>query len=194
MYNTTNFDSWLVNSLGRAEAATENTIYTTGTGTAAPLGIDAATGSTVANTLATADTILPSELAAFVGYLGAGYNVPSECAFVMANVTKWYLRGLTASAGAFVYQSTPDGMVSNDQLMGYKIVTNDDVSPYTTNAAKIIFLGNWNYYGIVEKPGMIVQRNPYLYMANGQIGIFASIFRGGSTLQREAIYYLTNQT
>ena len=193
-YNTTNFDSWLVDCLGRAEAATENTIYTTGTGSGSPLGIDAATGSTVANTLATADTILPAELTAFLGYLGAGYNVPSECAFVMANVTKWYLRGIAASAGGLVYQSTPDGMISNNQLFGYPIIINDDVSPYTTNASKIIFFGNWKYYGIVEKPGMTVQRNPYLYMATGQVGLFASIFRGGSTLQREAIIYLTNQT
>jgi len=194
MYNTTNFDSWLVGALARAEAATENTIFHSGTGTAEPLGIADSSGSTVANTLATADTILPSELAAFVGYLGAGYNVPSECAFVMANVTKWYLRGVTHSAGGFAYQSSPDGAIASDRLMGYPIVINDDVSPYTTNAAKIIFFGNWNFYGIVEKPGMIVQRNPYLYMANGQVGLFASIFRGGSTLQQEAIYYLTNQT
>jgi len=109
-------------------------------------------------------------------------------------VTKWYLRGVQTTAGGFAYQTTPDGMISGDRLLGYPIVINDDVSPYTTNAAKIMFFGNWNYYGVVEKPGMIVQRNPYLYMANGQIGLFASIFRGGSTLQQEAIYYLTNQT
>jgi len=194
MYNTTNFDSWLVQTLGRAEAATENTIFHSGTGTGQPLGIADSSGSTVANTLATADTILATELAAFIGYLGAGYNVPAECGFVMANVTKWYLRGVQTTAGGFAYQTTPDGMISGDRLLGYPIVINDDVSPYTTNAAKIMFFGNWNYYGVVEKPGMIVQRNPYLYMANGQIGLFASIFRGGSTLQQEAIYYLTNQT
>jgi predicted phage gp36 major capsid-like protein len=41
---------------------------------------------------------------------------------------------------------------------------------------------------------MIVQRNPYLYMGTGQIGIFCSIFRGGGTLQAEAFYYLTNHS
>ena len=192
MYNTTNFESWLVGALARASAATENTIWHSGVGTTAPLGISAGAGSTVANTSATTDVILPSELSAFVGYLGAGYNVPSECGFMMANVSKWYLRGIAATAGAFVYQSTPDGMISNDQLLGYKIVINDDVQAYTAASQKTIFFGNWNYYGIVEKPGMVVQRNPYLYMANGQIGLFASIFRGGSTLQKEAIYYFTN--
>ena len=33
-----------------------------------------------------------------------------------------------------------------------------------------------------------------LYMATGQIGIFASIFRGGGVLQAEAFYYLTNHS
>ena len=192
MYNTTNFESWLVGALARASAATENTIWHSGVGTTAPLGIEAAAGSTVANTSATTDVILPAELSAFVGYLGAGYNVPSECGFMMANVSKWYLRGIAATAGAFVYQSTPDGMISNDQLLGYKIVINDDVQAYTAASQKTIFFGNWNYYGIVEKPGMVVQRNPYLYMANGQIGLFASIFRGGATLQKEAIYHFLN--
>ena len=191
-YNAVGFDAWLVGALSRAEAATENSIYWNGSGVGEPLGIDAAAGSTYSLTLATADTILPAELSAFVGYLGAGYNVTGECGFVMANATKWYLRGANA-AGQFLYQATPDGMLSDEKLMGYKVVLNDNVWAYTANSKKIIFFGNWNFYGIVEKPGMIVQRNPYLYMANGQIGLFASIFRGGSTLQKEAIYHLTNE-
>jgi hypothetical protein len=35
---------------------------------------------------------------------------------------------------------------------------------------------------------MLVQRNPYLYMANGKIGIFANIYRAFDNLQTEAIY------
>jgi hypothetical protein len=35
---------------------------------------------------------------------------------------------------------------------------------------------------------MMVQRNPYLYMATGVIGIFANIFRAFKTLQTEAVY------
>ncbi len=187
-YNATNFDAWLVNALARAESVTENTIFTTGTGTGQPEGI--VTGATVANTTATTDVILPAELTALVGYLGDGYNVPSECGFLMANTTKWYLRGLTGNP--FQFQPTPAG--GEDSLLGYKVVVNDDVVTYTTASAKCIVFGNMRYYGIVEKPGMVVQRNPYLYMANGQIGLFASIFRGGGVLQSEAFYYLTNHS
>jgi predicted phage gp36 major capsid-like protein len=52
-----------------------------------------------------------------------------------------------------------------------------------------VLYGNFNYYGIIEKPGLLIQRNPYLYMANGQIGLFATMFRGGAVLQAEAFYH-----
>jgi HK97 family phage major capsid protein len=186
MYNTTNWESWFANTLGRAVAGTENTIYTTGTGTAEPEGV--LVGATVANTTATTDVILASELTALIGYLGSGYNVPSECAFLMQNVTKWYLKGSQLSAGGFAYLPTPQG----GDFFGYRAVVNDDMEVYTTASSKPILFGNFNYYGVVERPGMMVQRNPYLFMGTGQVGIYASIFRGGGVLQSEAFYYLTN--
>lgn len=189
MYNTTNWESWFANALGRAVAGTENTIYTVGTGTGEPEGI--VPNSTVGNTTATTDVILPSELTALFGFLGAGYNVPSECALLMANVTKWYLKGSGGTAVVpFAYVPTPQG----GDFFGYNAVVDDDIDPYTTASAKIMIFGNFNFYGVVEKPGMIVQRNPYLYMATGQIGIFASIFRGGGILQTEAFYHMLNHS
>lgn len=189
MYNGTNWESWFTNALGRAVANTENTVYTTGTGTAQPEGV--VTGATVANTTATTDIILPSELSALIGYLGGGYNVPSESAMLMANVTKWYLKGSGGTSVApFAYVQTPQ----DGDFFGYKAVVDDDLDPYTTASAKCVVFGNFSYYAVVEKPGMIIQRNPYLYMATGQIGIFASIFRGGGVLQSEAFYYLTNKS
>jgi HK97 family phage major capsid protein len=188
MYNGTNWESWFANALGRAVAGTENTIFTTGTGTSQPEGI--VTGATVANTTATTDIILPSELAALIGYLGGGYNVASECAMLMANTTKWYLKGSGGtSVVPFAYVATPQ----DGDFFGYKAIVNDDLEPYTTASAKCVLFGNFNYFAVVEKPGMIVQRNPYLSMATGQIDIFASIFRGSGVLQSEAFYYLTNK-
>lgn len=189
-YNSTNWESWFADALGRAVATTENTIFTQGVGTTAPEGV--VVGATVANTTATTDIILPAELSAFFGYLGAGYNVRSECGLLMNNTTKWYLAGYTGNP--FTYQQTPAASGVVDQIMGYPVVVDDDVVVYTTASAKCILFGNFRFYGVVEKPGIVVQRNPYLYMANGQVGLFASIFRGGGVLQSEAFYYLTNHS
>jgi len=189
MYNGTNWESWLTNALGRAESVTENTIFTTGTGTGQPEGV--LVGATVANTSATTDIVLPSELTSLIGYLGGGYNVPSECGFLGRNATKWYLKGSGGTAVApFAYVGTPQG----GDFFGYPFYVDDDMEDYTVGSAKSILFGNFGYYGVVEKPGMMIQRNPYLYMATGQIGIFASVFRGGGVLQAEAFYYFTNHS
>jgi HK97 family phage major capsid protein len=188
MYQQTNWEEWLSNALGRAEAVTENTIFTTGSGSGQPEGV--VTGATNSSlTLASVDVILPSEMTALIGKLGAGYNVPSECGFLMANATKWYLKGSSIS-GYLVFNQTPTAA----DFFGYPAFISDDVAPYTTESDKPLIFGNFNYFAIVEKPGMIVQRNPYLYMANGQVGIFASIFRGGGILQAEAFYYINSHS
>ena len=42
--------------------------------------------------------------------------------------------------------------------------------------------------------GMMIQRNPYLLMANGQIALFASIYRSFKVLQAEAFMYMLQAT
>jgi predicted phage gp36 major capsid-like protein len=43
----------------------------------------------------------------------------------------------------------------------------------------------------VERSGLTVQRNPWLYQGTGQIGLFSNARMGGAVLQAEALYYLT---
>lgn len=185
MSQQTNWEAWLTQALARAEAVTENTIFTNGTGTGEPEGIMTnATASGV--TITTSAKLDYIDLAATIGALGAGYNVPAECGFLMANKSKWYLKS-SVLAGPYAFQGTPTPV----DFYGYPAYVSDDVSAYTATSGKVFGFGNFNFYGVVEKPGMIIQRNPYLYMATGQIGIFASIFRGGGLLQAEA-FYTTN--
>lgn len=188
MYQATNWEEWYTDALARSVAGTENTIYTSATGTGEPEGVVA--GATVANTTATTDVILPAELATFFGYLGNGYDVAGEVAMLMANTTKWYLAGQTGNP--FLYQMTPAG--TPDNIMGTPVAVNDVLQPYDTASAKCIVRGNFNHYAVVEKPGILVRRNEYLFMGTGQIGIYASIFRGGGVLQSEAFHYLTNHS
>lgn len=192
MFQGTNFESWLMNALGRAEAVTENTIFTTGTGTGQPEGVLA--GATTSGlTLAATDTIAPSEMTALIGKLGGGYNVQGECGFLMANATKWYLKGLTGYN--FQYAVTPQGGNGTPQdFHGYPAWVDDDFAPYTTESDKPFLFGNMNFYGVVEKPGIVIERNPYLFMGTGQIGIYASMFRGGGVLQAEAFYYMNSHS
>lgn len=159
-----NWESWMTGVLARAEAGTENALAT------AVVLNDATAGSAFAS--ATAITV--AELARCVGELSNGYAVTGEAGFLMKNGSKWYIKGL--------YTATQRG----DEFFGFPAYVSDDMQAMTAGLKSVVF-GNWNYFGVIEKPGMMVQRNPYLYMANGQVGIFASIFRGYDTLQTEAI-------
>ena len=168
-YEGTNFDSWLVDALGRAEAATENTV-------ASAALVAGATSSGITTASATAVTI--PELASVAGALGAGYEVMGQTGWLMKNVSLWYLKGVFGT-----------NYYSFDGLFNKPAFISDDLDAIAASK-KPIFYGNWNMFGVIEKPGMLVQRNPYLYMANGQIGIFANIFRGFGVLQSEALVYL----
>ena len=176
-----NFDSWITDVIARSVASTENSIYTLGSGLGNPQGIRAgATVSTTAFSSATAPTA--ADLHTLVGQLGAGYNQGQECGFLMRSVTKWILKSIASLAFPFNAQATsPD-------FLGYPCYVSDDCALIgTTGGNGAVFFGNFNFYGIAEKPGIMIQRNPYLYMATGQTALFCNIFRGGAVLQAEAI-------
>lgn len=168
-YEATNFDQWLVGALARAEAVTENTLATA-------VLVAGATSSAITTASATAVTI--PELASVAGKLTNGYNVPGEVGWIMKNASQWYLKGVFGT-----------NYYAFDGLFNQPVFISDDMDAIAASKKPIIF-GNFNYFGMVERPGMVVQRNPYLYMANGQVGIFATIFRGFNVLQSEAFYYL----
>ena len=174
-----NWDSWISGALGRAEAGTENNIATT--------NILDGSGATSATAAGSSTTLTTAELARLVGSLSNGYNVNGEVGFLMKNATKWYLKGLTGSNFNFI--ATPAG----GDFFGYPAYVSDDMPAMTSGLESVLF-GNFGYFAVVEKPGMMVQRNPYLYMANGIVGIFASIYRAYDVLQSEAIYVMAQGT
>ena len=92
----------------------------------------------------------------------------------MKNATEWYLKGVFGT-----------NYYAFDGLFNMPVFRSDDMEAVAATKKAVAF-GNFNLFGVVEKPGMLIQRNPYLYMANGQVGIFASIFRGYAVLQAEA--------
>ena len=165
-----NWEAWIADVLGRVEAGTENSLATT------VIAADATAGTAFAS----ATAITEPELARCVGELSNGYAVNGEAGFLVKNGTKWYLKGIAGNSFAFL--PTPSG---ND-FFGFPAFVSDDMAAMTAGLASVIF-GNFKYFAVVETPGMVVQRNPYLYMASGQVGIFAHIRRGYDVLQAEAI-------
>jgi HK97 family phage major capsid protein len=155
----------MAGALARAEAVTENTVATA----------ILLTGATAATAAAGQAAITIAEIMRLTGHLTNGYNITGEAGFLMRNATRAYLQGV--------------GMTNSQpwNFGGYPAWVSDDMEALATGQKATLF-GNFNYFGVLERPGMLVQRNPYLYMATGQIGIFANIFRAYAVLQGEAFY------
>lgn len=166
-----NWESYLGNVISRTVAGTENNVST------AIVVADATDGTAFAS--ATAITV--AEIARCIGELSNGYAVPSEAGFLVKNATKWYCMGLTGDSFAFL--PTPQGPGG---FFGFPAYVSDDMAAMTTGLESVVF-GNFQYVAVLEKPGIMIQRNPYLYMASGQVGIFASFFRAFDVLQTEAV-------
>jgi HK97 family phage major capsid protein len=162
-----NWESWMAGALARAEAVTENTVATA----------ILLTGATAGTAAAGQAAITIPEIMRLTGHLTNGYNISGEVGFLMRNATRAYLQGV--------------GMVNNQPWAfgGYPAWVSDDMEALATGKKATLF-GNFNYFGVLERPGMLVQRNPYLYMATGEVGIFANIFRAYAVLQSEAFYYM----
>lgn len=178
-YQATNWEDYIVQVLARAEAGTENTVATA--------NILDGSGATAASASASSTTLTVAELAALVGSLGGGYNVNGEVGFLMKNATKWYLKGLTGNN--FNFLPTPQG----GDFFGFPAYVSDDMPAMTSGLYSTVF-GNFQFFAVCERPGMIVERNPYLYMNTGQVALYARIFRGYDVLQSEAIYKMAQGT
>ncbi len=164
------FDVWggvLSPDFIQAFAASENTYFTTGTGSSQPQGVvtGAGTGVTAAAVAAiTADEVIDL-------YHSLGYLYRSNATWMMNDAVLAYVRKLKDSTGQYLWQP---GLQAGqpDQLLGRPIITNNSMADTIEASAKTILFGDFAYYWIGQRAGMTVDVNPYLYMANGQVGYF----------------------
>lgn len=181
-----NLEPWLASHLARKWALTENQYTLAGTGSSQPQGV--LYGGTAGLTLDDTNAISAGEIPELMGKLGSSYE--DSAVWTMRNATLWYLKGLASSSVFVLNQQEKTGLV--DKVMwGKPVYVSDNMGAYTTTANKSLCFGNWDYYALVERQGMTVTRNPYLYEASGQIGIFSRVRFGGAVLQAEAFQYAT---
>ena len=99
----------------------------------------------------------------------------------MKGATKFYLQGLTGNPFQFI--NTPAG----GDFMGYPAYIAPDMAAVGTASGKAVLFGDFSMYAFAERQGVTLSRNPYLYQANGQIGLFVKQRFGGAVLQSAAL-------
>ena len=183
-----NLEQILSGMFADAIALTENYYALRGTGSGQPEGVLA--GGTLGKTFASASTIAAAEVMDLYYALSSVYRSNPTVAWVMADGTEKVIRKIqaTSSAGEFLFQVTPAGVIDPNSLLG-KPVFNSSQMPDIAASAKTIVIGDWSKFVIVERTGMTVSRNPYLYQANDITGFFAKIRLGMKVAQAEAFQY-----
>ena len=178
-------EAYIASVVARASAAAENYYCSIGTGTGMPQGIVAgATASGITTAAATA--ITAAELISAMGTVESPYH-NSSSGFLMKGATKFYLQGLTGNNFQFI--NTPAG----GDFMGYPAYIAPDMDAIT-NSGKAVVFGDFSMYAFAEREGVTLSRNPYLYQANGQVGLFVKQRFGGAVLQTLAFKYLTQHS
>ena len=178
-------EAYIASVVARASAASENYYCSIGTGTNMPQGIVAgATASGI--TTASATAITAAELISAMGTVESPYH-NSSSGFLMKGATKFYLQGLTGNNFQFI--NTPAG----GDFMGYPAYIAPDMDAITTSGKAVVF-GDFSMYAFAEREGVTLSRNPYLYQANGQVGLFVKQRFGGAVLQTLAFKYLTQHS
>lgn len=177
-----NLDAFLTEEIGRAAARVTNNAIIAGTGSSQPYGILAR--ATASETLASTTGVDFSDIMNIMGKLPDWYVETGATAWIMRNATKYAIRGLTGNYPQF----RPLETGTTSDLEGFPIVVSDKIAAMGASAKSIIF-GNMSYYAFVENGSLEVSRNPYLYQANYQTGIFVNYRFGGDVTQPEAFVY-----
>ena len=176
-------EAYIASVVARASAAAENYYCTIGNGSGAPQGIiNGATASGITN--AAKATILASEVIATMGTVASPYH-NANSGFLMTGASKFHVMASTGNNFQFI--PTPSG----GDILGYPIYIAPDMDTVGTTSGKSVLFGDFSMYAFGERQGLTLSRNPYVYQANGQIGLFVKQRFGGAVLQTLALKYLT---
>ena len=74
-------------------------------------------------------------------------------------------------------------------LLGCPVYNSESMGALTV-AAKTILFANWEFYTIVERKNLAIQRLNELYAGTSQIGFVAKFRVGGAPTQTEAFKHL----
>jgi HK97 family phage major capsid protein len=182
-----NVMDFVMNDLAVKAAQTEDRYVLNGTGTNQHKGIMALV-STEANWLDFDSTgnITADEIPELLYKLNSAYRANSS--WFMHNSVEAYLRKIRDTS-LFAFQPVMDlanGLSAWSQLLGRPVFNEANMTSSLATGNQVIMVGDMSYYALVERKGLVVSRNPYLYEANGQVGIFAHFRQGGAPLQYEA--------
>jgi HK97 family phage major capsid protein len=203
----TGMDSALARLIADAKDDEEATAFASGNGTPPnPFGVlTGATGTTAAST---GLTITAANLYSLEGALAPRFRPRAQ--FVANRAMYNIIRALDTAGGAQMWlrigellpnNPASDGGQGNTglRLLGYPVNELSTMSATVVNATKIMLLGDFSYFKIIDRVGMTVELIPHLFGATnrfpvGQRGFYAYWRNGSKVIDAAAFRALTGTT
>lgn len=191
-----NLDAFLSGQIAQGMALTEGYYVAAGTGTAQPYGITAYASGTIEHYAASSAAEIQVEGDLIPLFYGLNSFYRSRGSWVMNGTVEAYLRALRdANNWILTPQAPGTNGVALPGIFGRPVYNEDGMTGTTsglpTTTSHHVIFGDFSYYAVVERAGLTVVRNPWLYQATGQVGIFCRFRLGGAVLQGEAFGLLT---
>ena len=182
-----NVEEFVLADLAVKAAMTEDRYVINGSGTNQHLGVMALV-STECNWLDFDSTgnITADEIPELLYKINSAYR--ANASWFMHNDIEGYLRKIRDTS-LFAFQPIADmasGLAQWSQLLGRPVFNEANMTSSLATGNQVICIGDFSKYALVERAGLVVSRNPYLYEGNGQVGIFAHIRQGGAPMVYEA--------
>ena len=185
-----NMDTFLVNVLGRGLAQAENNHVVNGTGSSQPLGVLA--GGTAGITFAGAAALTIADVLGLFFALPEPYTVGSPGpVWLMKNATLALIRALTTTNFAFNQVEQAGSNQAGAMLYGYPVIVTANMPAATTGLKSVALVNFASSTVLVERSGLVISRNPYLYEATSQTALFSSARLGFSVTTAEGAIYGT---
>jgi len=182
-----NIESFLVDEASRKFGTLENNWFFNGNGSSQPYGL--VTRAQLGVTAVSTGTIATGEM--FDLLMALNDEARQEAKFVMHGNTYSHIVQKTGNPFQFVTTPQGNGKVGTQ---GYSLLGTPtymaSVMPTIATGAKVVLVGDFSRYMIIENGGLVVSRNPYLYQANGLVGLFFERRLGGDIPQPENLKYL----
>jgi HK97 family phage major capsid protein len=181
----------MVTRLGRIT----NQFFTTGTGTSQPRGIVTAASSGKVGTTGQTLTVIYDDLVDLVHSVDPAYREMAP-SWMMRDSSIQVIRKLKDSAGRPIWTPGYEAGIGKgvpDALLGYPVVTNQDVAAMAANAKSILFGAFFESYKIRDVMDITMFRfTDSAYAKLGQVGFLAWMRSGGNCVDTASVKFYQN--
>lgn len=159
-----------------------NTYFTTGTGTSQPKGVVTAAGAGKVGASGQTGTVIYDDLVALLHSVDPAYRNPESCKWMMNDDSVRIIRQLKDGYGRPLFAPEDSGLADDFQgrMLGYDIVTNQQMATMAASAKSILF-GDFSKYIIRDVMWAAFHRfEDSAYAQNGQVGFLMFTRHGGN--------------